>query len=950
MQSSLLLLLLLLLGTLLVFGEEPVEEPTDAPITAAPVTAAPTTRSPTVKPTRTPTLTPTTKSPSAPTERPTVKPTTLKPTRTPTTGRPTSSPTPPTTRSPTFLPTTRPTSSPTPPTTRSPTLEPTFKPTRSPTFLPTLSPDSTQYPSAAPTFPTRVPTSKPSRSPSMPTTQRPTLSPTARPSSLYPTRYPTFTPTGTMAPTTSLVAGVTRDLAVRHDVSALAALSLDLQQIDMMVGNGHVDFKSARTMFTTGRRARSMQSIGLDLVATTKFQVMFTNYYGSNQFGTEYVLSGINATGLFTNRSKAVRAEAAQSGLFWVALPAVVNKLSQAVAECESNEVNRDSPGVLAAEQAWAYYAGVPTGSSLFQLAQTLATEFAPNGSTTPNTEITSLVQQLNLVSQRESGPTCASSRSTTDLILFQINLILVQCLIKVLYDWHQSSTSSARRVLSGSSSGSEPEIVHENLDEDYPEAYEYLAVKQVAGFNAVGMLLPQIHKCNPQAARELYLALFPSGTTDLVQAASKAMGLIATLQSVYSCLGVVCQQVGGTANVPVCQTAGADPAAPVQPALVNLQGLALHNDVTSQAKIDGDVEDMVLAHNSFATAKAAFLSGGSSIMATRRQLSQVRTLASLCEPAEFQGEPTWEAFKKFHASETFGRDFVLNALDGTGFAANQPDEFRQHAAITGTQYLVLWQYVVHKLTQAVSNTCTNGTASSSSGLLLDEAWAYHTGASANYLLFSSNAEQCLILGSCDSQSRSPVNNRLAVLFAQAQTQLGNCAELTKTAQAIKAQMTIGAVQGALLTQSPAGANWAYAYALMPMLSSSAAQTARANLDKSTFPVLPVATMELELPGLGLTCRDVVQTSQTQTCLTADTKVEEEQAAQEQLAAETRTVMESWQTRAVVLPVVLSLSYLLSLLGVYALARRHFFLATLVGVHNPACEPSHHSLLAHSQA
>eukprot|EP00580_Thalassiosira_gravida_P007911 CAMPEP_0201634714 /NCGR_PEP_ID=MMETSP0493-20130528/7532_1 /ASSEMBLY_ACC=CAM_ASM_000838 /TAXON_ID=420259 /ORGANISM="Thalassiosira gravida, Strain GMp14c1" /LENGTH=763 /DNA_ID=CAMNT_0048106595 /DNA_START=92 /DNA_END=2383 /DNA_ORIENTATION=+ len=141
-----------------------------------------------IRPTKSPSLAPTTDSPS------------LKPTSTPT-RRPSKKPSAsPTTATPSALPTgkpstSRPTKSPSrSPVTANPSLSPTGNPTRAPSYSPT-----TAQPSASPTTnptksPSASPTYGPSRNPSKSPTGQPTASPSDSPSTSNPTSQPSTAP------------------------------------------------------------------------------------------------------------------------------------------------------------------------------------------------------------------------------------------------------------------------------------------------------------------------------------------------------------------------------------------------------------------------------------------------------------------------------------------------------------------------------------------------------------------------------------------------------------------------------------------------------------------------------------------------------------------------------------------------------------------------------------
>jgi len=336
------------------------------------------------------------------------------------------------------------------------------------------------------------------------------------------------------------------------------------------------------------------------------------------------------------------------------------------------------------------------------------------------------------------------------------------------------------------------------------------------------------------------------------------------------------------------------------------------HDDVTFEARIDLDVEEILAKLPSdgaadFTGAMAIYSGGGDSkdIIAA--------TLESLATPgATTMASDTWyPVYKAYWGSQiNYADTFVQDAASGT-----LPDAMKKELIKKGIVYQGVWMYAVHNLEKGKRDCDVD---------FWDEGMAYYIGSlegeyatSADYastgnLLYALAQKRCAEFGTCatttDSSTVAAVNKKVQsaggfgyqgrdLLYHQAGC---NDANLDLAFKGMVSQMTVPLVQGMLKYawkadpvkgDSCAGQagndaatvatndgstgdcakswaeGWAFAAAVLPQVhkcDATAATTIRANLDvaSTTGPMKDgVAAVKSAIEGvydcLGITCTDV---------------------------------------------------------------------------------------------
>jgi hypothetical protein len=336
------------------------------------------------------------------------------------------------------------------------------------------------------------------------------------------------------------------------------------------------------------------------------------------------------------------------------------------------------------------------------------------------------------------------------------------------------------------------------------------------------------------------------------------------------------------------------------------------HDDVTFEARIDLDVEEILAKLPSdgaadFTGAMAIYSGGGDS------KAIIAATLESLATPgATTMADDTWyPVYKAYWDSQVnYADKFVQDAASGT-----LPDAMKKELIKKGIVYQGIWMYAVHNLEKGKRDCDVD---------FWDEGMAYYIGSlegeystSADYastgnLLYALAQKRCAEFGTCatttDSSTIAAVNTNV-----QSVTGFGkqgydliymqkacNDANLDLAFKGMVSQMTVPLVQGMLkyawkadpaksdscdgqagndaatvATNDAANSKdcakswaegWAFAAAVLPQVhkcDATAATTIRANLDvASTEPMKDgVAAVKAAIEGvydcLGITCTDV---------------------------------------------------------------------------------------------
>jgi hypothetical protein len=188
-------------------------------------------------------------------------------------------------------------------------------------------------------------------------------------------------------------------------------------------------------------------------------------------------------------------------------------------------------------------------------------------------------------------------------------------------------------------------------------------------------------------------------------------------LESVYTCMGITCGDVGvqqnGTSFIP---SGCANPLAGYYP----------QTNITQHARIDLDQQafQVRLAAEDFTGAKAVYDGG----LYSQKAGGVMRTLKGFSASISTSkaDAPLYLRFANFYRSPTYADDFVQAALAGSGQFLGKPSVMRVESAQKGSAYGNSWMYVVLEMYDALDD-CAAGNRG---GALQhwDEAWAFYAG------------------------------------------------------------------------------------------------------------------------------------------------------------------------------------------------------------------------------
>lgn len=254
---------------------------------------------------------------------------------------------------------------------------------------------------------------------------------------------------------------------------------------------------------------------------------------------------------------------------------------------------------------------------------------------------------------------------------------------------------------------------------------------------------------------------------------------------------------------------------------------------------------------------------------------------------------PLFKTYAEYWKSQTYGDDFVMNALNSKGDFANAADVMRSECAKKGIQYQVVWMYISYKMTEAVES-CK---VSIPDALVAwDQAWALHTGSlegpyalGKGIFLHSLGEINCVDFGTCvskyTSEKRSSVNNKILSYFeaGRALIRVGDCDTAAVYITMFQKKSMVPFIQGTIrgaykgdpksgyVAQSTernraVGEAWAYAAALLPMVNmynKQAASIIRDNMGiaspqrlQNGFKVI-VASLQSVYSSLGISCGEI---------------------------------------------------------------------------------------------
>eukprot|EP00808_Paulinella_micropora_P021257 g71241.t1 len=713
------------------------------------------------------------------------------------------------------------------------------------------------------------------------------------------------------------------------DVYQHSRIDLDLNLMTIKVNSPRFDYVGALDLYENGYHSmmdddsvRTIKGFSVradagqepDQMANEKWFKVFDNYWQSKGLpqytyadalssaalrGT--VVNGTNFNFFDKDKAGAFRVEAAEKGpLFFNIMYYVIWEMELAVKDCATPNWRPDIDEANNWDEAVAFYTGSLEGAyrtgtgadaSLYSKAQKNCVRFqtcTADGDGSPLSGYAAA--NAKMFDIFETGKILMSQR-----ISFRLD---TQAQAGICEQLDVTKDMAVRQLWVPFIQGT---IYYADRVSDEPTSQKYRG----EFWAYASAILPIVGSCDTAVAQALYKAAWDTTSSvnyDAVKAA---------LESVYTCMGVTCADIGAQLGQKVCSSDVG----------VVIAGYVALTDVTQQSRIDLDlarIEDAISDGNDYAQASAVYAKGGGSMNAdgSYRTIKSFSVRTDAGQPIDqMAGENVFDIFDSYWRSKGLDKftyaDQLSNAslsggkVGGLDFAAaSQAGDFRAEAAEKSPLFFNVWYYVVWQMHQAVLDCRDKTWVLGSDTLNWDEAVAFWTGSLEGRnrprqdwkgkSLFSKAQKMCQRLETCtaDGDNEPDVgyaaaNAKLFEIFEAGKARLAErvsgflsekettrvCNDLEALKGMAVAQMTVPMLQGTLYylsqvqhepdSQKYRGELWAYASSILPLinkcdfnLANKLYTQAWENSNMYTFADLKTE-LEQIYPCLGITCADV---------------------------------------------------------------------------------------------
>eukprot|EP00752_Nemacystus_decipiens_P008971 g8009.t1 len=666
---------------------------------------------------------------------------------------------------------------------------------------------------------------------------------------------------------------------IEHSQLDLDVLDMETN-VDLLTADG---MAAAYTAYSVGGNSekttetRTLQKFSTEaqekLTGETYFDI-WSAYWDAPDYADVFTTSACNGTGDFANTTILMRSESCLKGAqyqnVWMY---VLHELEDAVNDCNNGDLTANDGGPHAWDEGWAFYAGSIEGTALggsadggqmlYALAEKRCENFATCSGDSDNDDTTG-VSAINddLLPLWQSGQAnllageCAQAEALISQIAPLMAVPLIQGVLRYTYL-------------------ADP-AVSEVTDKESSELWAFSAA-----------ILPWIDSCDSAAATTLRnnadITLDTSPMSD-------GFGVVKTaLESVYSCIGITCAQVGGLlvegttnyitgfepctdSDTSASDSTGTAPtdsgSDTTSETFADIAGYTPVSDVVEHSQLDLDVLDMetnvdLLTAAGMTAAYTAYSVGGNS-----EKTTETRTLQKFSTEAQekLTGETYYDIWSAYWDAPDYADVFTSSACQGTGDFVDTTILMRSESCLKGAQYQNVWMYVLHELEDAV-NDCNNGdlTANDGGPHAWDEGWAFYAGsiegtalggsADGGQMLYALAEKRCENFATCsgdsdndDTTGVSAINDDLLPLWQSGQANLlaGECAQAEALISQIAPLMAVPLIQGVLrytyladpavseVTDKESSELWAFSAAILPWIDScdsAAATTLRNNAD-----------------------------------------------------------------------------------------------------------------------
>lgn len=580
---------------------------------------------------------------------------------------------------------------------------------------------------------------------------------------------------------------------------------------------------------------RTLAKFSTDAAGKMAAQPMFNKYFSyydaqpdftGAKYAHEWVVHAINGTGPFAGASDVARKELANKGAAYMSVwMYVIHEMEDAIGDCRRGEIEDNDAGVKAWDEAIAFYAGSleggttggsTSGTSVYRLAEKRCQNFATCGEAgkLSGSGISSVNQRM--LAQFTEGQALIATGQKHDCNMLQVakekitqlmTIPLIQGALRYAWKCFQSTNAASSWNKS---------------------------VAEGAVFSAA--VLPQIYACDASAATliarnqdwsSINNVSFPTMNDGFAS-------VLAAYESVYSCLGVTCADIGQLEEAGGDHTPCNDPIA----------GYTPDTNVDEHKQIDYDQKkfEEELAESDWTEAEAVYTNGAYSAKS-----SSMRTLKGFSTAAgtKMKDEELFIVYKNYYGSATYADDYIMSAIKGTGDFIGADNIARVEGAKKGSAYLSVWMYVIHEMEDAVNDCKSNNMNDNDNAVhAWDEAVGFYTGelegldgTQSGKLLYALAGKRCANFNTCKKGTRGEaiVNEKVFYNFEAGRRALinGDCNSVHDIISEIKTQMLIPLIQGTLryiYLADPSGGNkaplakqqaegWTFAMAILPQVA-----------------------------------------------------------------------------------------------------------------------------------
>ena len=404
--------------------------------------------------------------------------------------------------------------------------------------------------------------------------------------------------------------------------------------------------------------------------------------------------------------------------------------------------------------------------------------------------------------------------------------------------------------------------------------------------------MVPQLVGCSPSAYEYLKQKLIVGSYT-----ATEENDIALSLQSVYGCLGITCEDVG------FHRDSGLDVDCDDDDEIAALSGFRTRTDAGEYAQLDLDIQelDILMAMEAYEAAEELYMFGHHA----RTGLDEGRASLSLQSLATNTGRssvPEYVAFEEYYGNDGNYADTIMKQTFGQQASTAVSAVHRRHIAIGTAQYMIMYMAALQEMQEAI-DACERDSADLGASEHWDRAAAYiighlegpgTTGSDDGRLVWGLAKSVCSEWGTCSAtvEGNAVANERILSLFYTGRGALTSgrrdaCPGLKNSISELQTVLRGPLIQGVIsavvrTSESPGGVNkqmehakaHALANAILPLIAErnrDAANLIKTNLDFAGEPLSSGLTKVVDsftnsLNGQRVNCGDIGVSSTVDPC------------------------------------------------------------------------------------